>query len=200
MGAIALPLSHLFGPDALEYRLDHAEASVAIVEPATIANLFAIKDRLPHLRHVIGVAGARESDTKDWNALLQKSGSAFSQVRTKADDPALIIYTSGTTGPPKGALIPQRVENLLPACKNLGVTHITNGCYRLHPIEWNIGEAAGALAAHCLQHGLTPRQVRSTPTLLADFQRLLVDQHGFVLEWPEKLRYTPRTKADPLGI
>ncbi|MEZ4658768.1 MAG: FAD-dependent oxidoreductase [Caldilineaceae bacterium] len=55
---------------------------------------------------------------------------------------------------PLGALIPQRMENLLPACKNLGVTHITNGCYRLHPVEWNIGEAAGALAAFCLEKGL----------------------------------------------
>ena len=45
---------------------------------------------------------------------------------------------------PLGALIPRRVENLLPACKNLGTTHITNGCYRLHPVEWGIGEAAGA--------------------------------------------------------
>ena len=52
---------------------------------------------------------------------------------------------------PLGALIPQRVENLLPACKNIGVTHITNGCYRLHPIEWNIGEAVGALVAYCLE-------------------------------------------------
>ena len=58
MGAIALPLSHLFGPEALEYRLNHAGASVAIVEPATIANLWAIRDRLPGLRQVIGVAGA----------------------------------------------------------------------------------------------------------------------------------------------
>ena len=49
---------------------------------------------------------------------------------------------------PLGALIPRRVENLLPACKNLGTTHITNGCYRLHPVEWAIGEAAGALAAY----------------------------------------------------
>ena len=45
---------------------------------------------------------------------------------------------------PLGSLIPRRVENLLPACKNLGTTHITNGCYRLHPVEWGIGEAAGA--------------------------------------------------------
>ena len=65
MGAIALPLSHLFGPDALEYRMEHAEASVAIVESGTIANLWAIKDRLSHLRHVIGV-DTRERGVAAW--------------------------------------------------------------------------------------------------------------------------------------
>jgi acetyl-CoA synthetase len=109
MGAIALPLSHLFGPEALEYRMNHAGASVAIVEPTTIANLWAIRDKLPGLRHVIGVGGARESETKDWEALLAKASSRFSPLATKADDPALIIYTSGTTGPPKGALKAHRV-------------------------------------------------------------------------------------------
>ncbi len=84
---------------------------------------------------------------------------------------------------PLGSLIPQRVENLLPACKNLGVTHITNGCYRLHPVEWNIGEAAGALAAFCLDRGLAPRQVHGTPEHLEAFQALLTDQ-GFELDWP----------------
>ncbi|MBN1285739.1 MAG: FAD-dependent oxidoreductase [Anaerolineae bacterium] len=93
---------------------------------------------------------------------------------------------------PLGALIPVRVENLLPACKNLGVTHITNGCFRLHPVEWNIGEAAGALAAYCLDKGLTPRQVRSAEARLQDFQRVLVDALGFVLAWPEYARITPR--------
>jgi len=101
---------------------------------------------------------------------------------------------------PLGALIPQRIENVLPACKNLGVTHITNGCYRLHPIEWNIGEAAGALAAYCLTRDLTPRQVRNTATHLSDFQSTLSDQLGFVLAWPEHLRVTPRIKHDPLGV
>jgi acetyl-CoA synthetase len=109
MGAIALPLSHLFGPDALEYRMEHAEASVAIVEPGTIANLWAIKDRLPRLRHVIGVGGAREKEVKGWEELLQKASARFSPADTNADDPALIIYTSGTTGPPKGALKAHRV-------------------------------------------------------------------------------------------
>ncbi|WP_020388044.1 FAD-dependent oxidoreductase [Kribbella catacumbae] len=84
---------------------------------------------------------------------------------------------------PLGALIPQRVENLLPASKNLGTTHITNGCYRLHPVEWNIGEAAGLLAAFCLDRGVSPRAVRNTPALLSDFQARLVAQ-GVELSWP----------------
>jgi hypothetical protein len=92
---------------------------------------------------------------------------------------------------PLGALLPVRARNLLPACKNLGVTHITNGCYRLHPVEWNIGEAAGALAAHCLEHGLEPSAVRDNPDLLADFQRLLV-KLGVRLHWPEYARRTAR--------
>src|SRR5438552_1274372 len=109
MGAIALPLSHLFGPDALEYRLAHAEASVALVEPTTIANLWAVKDKVPTLRHVIGVGGARESGVLDYEELLAKASRNFSSVDTAANDPALIVYTSGTTGPPKGALKAHRV-------------------------------------------------------------------------------------------
>jgi acetyl-CoA synthetase len=104
MGAIALPLSHLFGPDALEYRLEHAGASVAIVEPGTIANLWAIRERLTHLRHVIGVGGAIERGVLQWEDLLARASANFHCVDSAADDPALIIYTSGTTGPPKGAL------------------------------------------------------------------------------------------------
>jgi len=86
---------------------------------------------------------------------------------------------------PLGALLPVRIENLLPAAKNIGVTHITNGCYRLHPVEWNIGEAAGALAAFCLERKLSPRQVRADAGLLAAFQALLERTLGVVLAWPD---------------
>ena len=87
---------------------------------------------------------------------------------------------------PLGALLPLRMENLLPACKNIGTTHITNGCYRLHPVEWNIGEAAGALAAHANQIKQTPRTIRNNPKLLAEFQARL-QQQGVEIAWP-KLR------------
>nr|WP_319512877.1 FAD-dependent oxidoreductase [uncultured Cohaesibacter sp.] len=93
---------------------------------------------------------------------------------------------------PLGALIPERVENLLPACKNIGSTHITNGCYRLHPVEWNIGEAVGALAAYCLEHGESPRGVRETPKHLATFQQVLAQRFGIPLAWPKHIFQSPR--------
>ncbi|WP_047813029.1 FAD-dependent oxidoreductase [Rhodopirellula islandica] len=84
---------------------------------------------------------------------------------------------------PLGALIPKRMKNLIAGCKNIGTTHLSNGCYRLHPVEWSIGEAAGALAAHCLDQHDRPSGVRNDPQSLAEFQRLLTRQ-GFELAWP----------------
>ena len=108
LGAIAVPLSFLFGPDALEYRLNDSAAKIVFVDAASLPNLAPLRDRLPHLRHVVGVAGARESWTVAWEALQQKSSTQFTPVTTRATDPALLVYTSGTTGPPKGALMPQQ--------------------------------------------------------------------------------------------
>ncbi|GAB2623670.1 FAD-dependent oxidoreductase [Emticicia sediminis] len=87
---------------------------------------------------------------------------------------------------PLGALIPKRVENLLPACKNIGTTHITNGCYRLHPIEWNIGEVVGNLVAFCLENQKKPTEVRNHSQFLTQFQSLIV-QKGVEIEWPKDL-------------
>lgn len=89
---------------------------------------------------------------------------------------------------PLGALIPQRVKNLIPAGKNIGTTHITNGCYRLHPVEWNIGEVAGMLAAHCLENGLTPHQVQEDDDRLEAFQTQLTRQ-GIEIRWPDIAAY-----------
>jgi FAD dependent oxidoreductase len=89
---------------------------------------------------------------------------------------------------PLGALIPVRVENLLPANKNIGTTHISNGCYRLHPVEWAIGEAVGALTTFSHSRRVPPRKVRSDQALLADYRRLLSDTLGIALCWPDEIR------------
>lgn len=89
---------------------------------------------------------------------------------------------------PLGALIPVRVENLLPACKNIATTHVTNSAYRFHPVEWNIGECAGALSAFCIARGTPPVKVRDTAELLQEFRTLLSVKLGVPLHWP---KYVP---------
>jgi hypothetical protein len=88
---------------------------------------------------------------------------------------------------PLGALIPQRMDGLIAGGKDIGTTHIAAGCYRLHPVEWGIGEAAGALAAMSVATGWTPRAIRSTPRRLQGFQDDLV-RGGVELRWPEAMR------------
>ncbi|WP_166831199.1 FAD-dependent oxidoreductase [Thalassoroseus pseudoceratinae] len=83
---------------------------------------------------------------------------------------------------PLGTLIPQRMRNLIAACKNIGTTHFTNGAYRLHPTEWGIGEAAGALVAYCRANNLTAHMVRNQDKHLKDFQDQLV-KSGVELDW-----------------
>ncbi|MEA4916199.1 FAD-dependent oxidoreductase [Proteiniphilum sp.] len=94
---------------------------------------------------------------------------------------------------PLGALLPIRMKNLIPANKNIGTTHITNGCYRLHPVEWNIGEAVGELLSFSMDNRYTPHQVREQQAVLSDFQ-LLLRSRGIEPEWPsdeelEKMKY-----------
>jgi len=108
LGAIAVPLSFLFGPEALAYRLNNSEAKVALVDAQSLPNFDAARAEAPGVAHVIGAAGARESYVTPLEELLASASSSFTPIATRAADPALLIYTSGTTGPPKGALMPHQ--------------------------------------------------------------------------------------------
>ena len=107
MGAVAMPLSMLFGPEALEYRLQDSEAVVAICDESSIANLSQVRAQCPALRTVVGVGGAAAQSDLAWED-ERAVDARFVAAETKADEGAVLIYTSGTTGPPKGALIPHR--------------------------------------------------------------------------------------------
>ena len=108
LGAVAMPLSMLFGPDALEYRLNDSGTRIAIVDESAIANVLAARPMCAGLATVIAVGDAQGQGDLDWTDALAAERATFTPVRTLADDAAVLIYTSGTTGPPKGALIPQR--------------------------------------------------------------------------------------------
>ncbi len=103
LGAIALPLSVLFGPQAVGYRLNDSGTKVVITDHAHVEMLDSMRDELPGLETVIDC----DCDGGFWD-LLRQANDAFERVRTLAEDPAYLVYTSGTTGPPKGALAPHR--------------------------------------------------------------------------------------------
>jgi len=108
MGAVAMPLSMLFGPDALDYRLQDSEAVLAICDESSIDNLLAVRGHCPQLRRVLGVGAAADRADLDYASALADAPADFTAVDTRADEAAVLIYTSGTTGNPKGALIPHR--------------------------------------------------------------------------------------------
>lgn len=104
IGAIAIPLANLFGPDGLRYRLSDSSAKAVITDAENLPKVHKIRDDLPALERVILVDGQPETDEIEFDEALAKASPSFETVVTKADDPAIIIYTSGTTGQPKGAL------------------------------------------------------------------------------------------------
>ncbi len=108
MGAVAMPLSMLFGPEALSFRINDSQAAVAICDEAAIAAMVQVRKDCPGLKTVIGVGQAAAQADLDYAKAISKAPDWFEPVLTRADDPAVLIYTSGTTGNPKGALIPQR--------------------------------------------------------------------------------------------
>ena len=108
LGAVAMPLSMLFGPEALAFRLQHSEARVAIADESAIANVRSVRAECPDLQAVLVVDAAAGPGELGWAGALARERSTFAAVATSADDAAVLIYTSGTTGAPKGALIPHR--------------------------------------------------------------------------------------------
>jgi acetyl-CoA synthetase len=108
LGAIALPLFRLFGPEAVAFRLKDSGARVLITDAEGLAKVLPIRDQLPGLELILSVDG-HGADAEDFGAFLGAAPAHFAAEATRAEDPALIIYTSGTTGMPKGALHAHRV-------------------------------------------------------------------------------------------
>ena len=109
MGAVGMPLSQLFGPEALEFRLKDSEATVALCDESTLAALLAVRGQCPDLKTVVACGPAEQAaGLLHWGEALADAMNTFQLVDTMADEPAVLIYTSGTTGNPKGALIPHR--------------------------------------------------------------------------------------------
>ena len=108
MGAVAMPLSMLFGPEALAFRLQDSAAVLAICDESSIHSVNAVRAECPALRMLVAAGSAAGQGDVDYTATLQAQQGEYTAARTRADDAAILIYTSGTTGPPTGALLAHR--------------------------------------------------------------------------------------------
>jgi acetyl-CoA synthetase len=108
LGAIALPLAAVFGPEGLAFRLADAGAKALITGTAGATKVAGIRGVLPGLETILSIHGS-DGPVEGLYEAMESASPDFTAVDTAADDPALMIYTSGTTGQPKGALHAHRV-------------------------------------------------------------------------------------------
>ena len=107
LGAVTVPMSVLFGLDAIRYRLADSGAAALVAAEECLAKIAGFRDEIETLRLVVSVDGG--AGAADWSSLLERASDRRDAVDTGPDDPAVMVYTSGTTGPPKGALHGHRV-------------------------------------------------------------------------------------------
>jgi acetyl-CoA synthetase len=108
LGAVALPIAILFGPDALSYRLQNSAAKALLTNAQGLAKIITVRSDAPDLTCVLSLDGDADG-ARGLSDLLGRASAEFTPVDTGPDDPAMMIYTSGTTGQPKGALHAHRV-------------------------------------------------------------------------------------------
>ncbi len=149
----------------------------------------------PYIRESRRIKAKYTVVEQDINADIQKSlphywdtvgvGCYHIDIHMTTVTNSYFYHTSWPFEIPLGSFIPIKTKNLIASCKNIGTTHLTNGCFRLHPVEWNIGEVAGFLAVYCINHDITPDALYENKKMVKDFQKELVNQ-GIELHWPEE--------------
>jgi len=154
LGAVAVQLLTLFGPEAIEYRLADSQAQAVITDQDNLSKIHEIRERLPHLKLVMVADGGRAEGGMDFWESIARADRHFTPVRTRPDDPALIIYTSGTTGQPKGTLHGHRLlPGILPGFEFYHNLFPQKGDLMWTPLDWAyIGGSYDALFP-TLHHG-----------------------------------------------
>lgn len=154
LGAIAVQLLTLFGPQAIEYRLHNSGAKAIVTDKENLAKIYEIRDRLPDLKAIFVIDPEGQEGILDFWSCVEKGSRDFNPALTKPRDPALIIYTSGTTGPPKGTLHGHQIlMGILPGFEFYHNLFPKKGDLMWTPLDWAyIGGSYDALFP-TLHHG-----------------------------------------------
>lgn len=152
-------------------------------ESRRIKAVFTVLEEHVGAENRVMVAGEKKGKHAAWFDDSVGVGSYHIDLHPSSSGSNYIDFNSLPFQIPLGSLLPQRMKNLIPACKNIGTTHITNGCYRLHPVEWNIGESAGLIIAYALKMRRTPHGIRANKSVLTGFQQWIRAQ-GVETQWP----------------
>jgi len=199
LGAIAVQLLTLFGPDAIEFRLQDSAAKAVITDKENLSKIWEIKERLPGLELVIAIDADKEEGAVDFWQCVEKGSRDFTPVRTKSDDPALIIYTSGTTGQPKGTLHGHRIlPGILPGFEFYHNLFPRKGDLMWTPLDWAyIGGSYDALFP-TLHHGF-PMLAYRPRKFDAEEAFYMMAKHGVrnLMAVPTVLRMMMHAVKDP---
>jgi hypothetical protein len=171
-----------------------ANAHVRVVQSDIDASLHPVRAR--NFYDSCGIGHYAADVHRGWYSAFRDQNCK--PIKAKAEAPNIgTEYRSVRTSPfqvPLGSLVPKELNNLVAACKNIGATHITSGAYRVHPVEWAIGEAAGALASYCAIEELTPGDVVIRDDLATAYQRRLLAR-GTPIFWWSDVRFEKNARA-----
>ncbi|MEA1931097.1 MAG: AMP-binding protein [Euryarchaeota archaeon] len=155
LGAISVPLTVLFGPEALEYRLDDSGASAVVVDPSVQETVEAVRDSCPDLDHVIELGKSAVGDVHAFERLVSDHDPGIEIYESTPATPSAIMYTSGSTGPPKGVLHSHALWLGRAAAAYNYFDQGVEGSTLWTPADWAWGAALGGTLFAGLHYGAT---------------------------------------------
>ena len=143
LGALPMPGTTLLTSKDIEYRINTAEAVMAITDGENADKIDEAAGGCPTLQHLVVVGAGRKGWVSFEEEMAEASSVLDDSEPTRSDDPLLIYFTSGTVGYPKMVLHTQA---------SYGIGHIISAKYwhdlTATDLMWTLSDTVWAKAAY----------------------------------------------------